>query len=186
MDLASVSPTSGERNFDAATWGTMADKDDIIAHYAAGTLPELFVERTRRHRSDDIGKAFRATLISLHNRTSVDVLEPARTIGSSPINQHDFFTVMQVYCDLLHGLEAEVPAMLAAVKALVARAGNDGASGMPDGAYRSWAEERDRARATLAAIDPADPEDSPYGFLGLPALATNAPTPAPTDEHTHP
>src|SRR3546814_11560666 len=88
---------------------------------------------------------------------------------------------MQVYCDLLHGLEAEVPAMLAAVKALVARAGNDGASGMPDGAYRSWAEERDRARATLAAIDPADPEDSAYVFLGLQALAKNEPDAALTE-----
>ena len=107
----------------------MADKDDIITHYSAGTLLELFVERTRRHRSDDIGKAFRSTLTKLHNDGAIDVLEPARAISSSSINQHDFFTVMHVYCDLIPTLKAEVLPMLAAVKALVAHAGNDGASG---------------------------------------------------------
>ena len=108
----------------------MADRDDIIAHHAAGTPPELFVERMHRHRSDEIGKAFRATLMNLHNDGTIDALEPARTIGASSIDQHQFFTVMHVYCDLIPALEAEVPAMLAAVKTLVARAGADGASGM--------------------------------------------------------
>lgn len=159
----------------------MADKDDIITHYSAGTLLELFVERTRRHRSDDIGKAFRSTLTKLHNDGAIDVLEPARAISSSSIDQHDFFTVMLVYCDLIPALEAEVPVMLTAVKALVARAGNDGASGMPNGAYRTWAEQGDRAQATLAAIDARDPEDAAYLFLGLQALAKNAPDDALTE-----
>lgn len=159
----------------------MADKDDIIAHYSAGTLLELFVERTRRHRSDDIGKAFRSTLTTLHNDGAIDVLEPARAISSSSIDQHDFFTVMLVYCDLIPALEAEVPAMLAAVKALVARADNDGASGMPNRAFRTWAEQGDRARTTLATIDEQDPEDAAYLFLGLQALAQNAPDDALTE-----
>lgn len=153
----------------------MADKDDIVAHFAEGTLPELFIEQTRRHRTDDTSKAFCATLTRLHNDGTIDVLEPARTISGSSINQHDFFTVMLVYCDLIPTLEAEVPAMLAAVKALVARAGNDGASGLPNGAYRTWAEQDDRGRTTLATIDAQDPKDSAYVFLGLQALAKNAP-----------
>jgi hypothetical protein len=153
----------------------LADRDDIIAHHAAGTPPELFVERMHRHRSDEIGKAFRATLMNLHNDGTIDVLEPARTIGASSIDQHQFFTVMHVYCDLIPALEAEVPAMPAAVKTLVARAGADGASGMPNGAYRTWAAQGARARATLAAIDPADPEDAAYVFLGLQALAKTEP-----------
>lgn len=151
------------------------DGDDIIAHHAAGTLPELFVDRLRRHRTDDIGAAFRDTLVALHNDRTIDVLEPARNIGDSSVNQHDFFTVMHVYCELIPKLEAQVPAMLAAVKALVARAGDDLASGMPNGAYRTWAEQGDRARATLSTIDPADPEDSTYVFLGLQALAKSEP-----------
>lgn len=153
----------------------MADKDDIIARYTSGTFPELLVERVRRHRADDIGKAFRATLTALHNSATIDVLEPARTIGNSPIDQHDFFIVMHVYCDLVPELKAQVPAMLAAVKALVARAGNDGVAGMPNSAYRTWAEQGNRAQATLAAIDPADPEDATYVFLGLQALAKSEP-----------
>lgn len=156
----------------------MADKDDIIARCAAGTLPELLVERMRRHRRDDIGAEFRAVLTALHNAGTIDVLEAARTIGVSPINQHDFFTVMHVYCDLIPDIEAEVPTMLAAVKALVARAGNDGTSGIPNGAYRKWAEQGDRARATLAEIDPEEPEDAAYVFLGLQALAKNEPNAA--------
>jgi hypothetical protein len=78
----------------------LADRDDIIAHHVAGTLPELFVERMHRHGSDEIGKAFRATLMNLHNDGTIDALEPARTIGAS-IDQHQFFTVMHVYCDLI-------------------------------------------------------------------------------------
>lgn len=148
----------------------MSDQDDIIAHSQAGTLPELFVERLRRHRRDDLGQAFRAILTELHNHGMIDVLEPARSIANSPINQHQFFTVMHVYTDLIPSLEAEVSAMLAAVKGLTSRAGDDMASGMPNGAFRTWAEQGDRAQATLAAIDPTDPEDSAYVYLALQAL----------------
>lgn len=156
----------------------MSDQDDIIAHMATGTLPELFVERLRHFRTDELGKAFRATLTRLHNDGIIDVLEPARQIASSPIDQHQFFTVMHVYTDLIPTLEAEVSAMLAAVKALVARAGNDGAAGMPNGAFRTWAEQHDRARATLIAIDPEAPEDSAYVFLGLQAFEKSEPNAA--------
>lgn len=83
---------------------------------------------------------------------------------------------MHVYTDLIPGLETEVPAMLAAVKGLTGRAGDDMASGMPNGAFPTWAEQRDRARATLVAIDPANPEDSPYLYLALQALAKHDPT----------
>ena len=156
----------------------MSNQDDIIAHSQAGTLPELFVERLRRHRRDDLGQAFRATLTELHSHGMIDVLEPARSIANSPIDQHQFFTVMHVYTDLIPGLEAEVPAMLAAVKGLTGRAGDDMASGMPNGAFRTWAEQGDRAQATLAAIDPADPEDSAYVYLALQALTKSDPNDA--------
>ncbi|ASJ92012.1 hypothetical protein CBR61_14455 [Porphyrobacter sp. CACIAM 03H1] len=138
----------------------------------------LFVERLRRHRRDELGDAFRATLTELHNNGTIDVLEPAKNIASSPIDQHQFFTVMHIYSDLIPSLEAEVPTMLAAVKALTARAGDDGASGMPNGAFRTWAEQGDRAKAMLAAVDPAAPEDSAYVFIGLQALAKSDPTDA--------
>lgn len=149
----------------------MSDREDIIAHSQASTLPELFVERLRGHSRDELGQAFRTLLIEMHNDGSIDVLEPARSIASSSIDQHQFFTVMHAYTDLIPSLVADAPAMLAAVKGLTARAGNDMASGMPNGAFRTWAEQHDRAQATLAAIDPADPEDSAYLFLGLQALA---------------
>lgn len=71
--------------------------------------------------------------------------------------------------------------MLAAVKALVARASNDLTSGMPNGAYRLWAEHGDRARTTLVTIDKENPEDSAYVFLGLQALAKNLPDEALTE-----
>lgn len=156
----------------------MSDRDDIVAHAQTGTLPSLFVERLRRHRRDEFGDAFRATLTELHNNGTIDVLEPAQNIASSPIDQHQFFTVMHVYSSLIPGLEAEVPTMLAAVKALTARAGDDGTSGMPNGAFRTWAEQGDRAKAMLAAVDPADPEDSAYVFIGLQALEKSDPADA--------
>lgn len=153
----------------------MSDRDDIIAAANAGTLPELFVERLRRHRTDELGKAFRATLTKLHNDGTIDVLEPARQIASSPIGQHDFFTVMHVYTELIPSLDASVADMLAAVKALSTRAGEDLASGMPNGAYRSWAEQGTRARDTLETIDPDDGDDAAYIFLALQALAKAEP-----------
>ncbi|WP_430244911.1 hypothetical protein [Neorhizobium sp. DAR64861/K0K2] len=156
----------------------MADEKEIIECHLAGTLPELLVEQTRRQYSDDAGKAFQAILTKLHNNRKIDVLEAARTISGSSISQHDFFTVMHVYCQLIPTLQAEVPAMLAAVKALVARAGEDLASGMPNSAYRAWAEQGDRARATLAIINVQSPEDSAYVFLGLQALAKSLPNDA--------
>ncbi|WP_413062074.1 hypothetical protein ACLN6N_07405 [Sphingomonas carotinifaciens] len=153
----------------------MSDQNDIIAATNAGTLPELFVERLRRHRTDELGKAFRATLAKLHNDGTIDVLEPARQIATSPINQHDFFTVMHVYSELIPALDASVPDMLAAVKALSTRAGEDLASGMANGGYRTWAEQGSRARDTFETINPEDGDDSAYVFLALQALAKTEP-----------
>lgn len=153
----------------------MADRDDILQHHAAGTLLPLIVERLRRRRADEMGKAFSATLARLHNEQAIDVLAPAAAIEASTISQHEFFGVMLAYCDLIPELDAEVPAMLAAVKALVARAGNDGAAGQPNGAYRSWAERGNRAQETLAAVDPKSPEDAAYVFVALQALAVREP-----------
>lgn len=148
----------------------MASRDDIIAHHGAGTLPQLFVERVRGHRNDEVGRAFRAELVAIHNEGVIDVLEPARSIASSPIGQHDFFLVQSAYVEIIPELDAEVPAMLSAVRALVARAGNDGMAGRPNGAFRKWAETGDRAVATLAHIDAADGNDATYVFLALQAL----------------
>lgn len=153
----------------------LALKDEITSSYKSGTLPELFVERVRKRRSADVGTKFRAKVCRLHNDGTIDGLVAARSIETATINQHDFFTVMMVYCDLLPALNAEVSDMLNAVKALVARAGNDGAAGMPNGAFREWAEQGERAKAVLAAIDTDDPEDSAYIYLALQALAKSDP-----------
>jgi hypothetical protein len=149
----------------------LSDREDIIAAANAGKLPELFVERLRRHQTDEMGRAFRAILTQLHNDGTIDVIEPARQIATSPVDQQDFFTVMCIYTELIPTLDASVTDMLAAVKALSARAGEDLASGMPNGAYRSWAEQGSRARDTLEKINPEDGDDSAYVFLALQALA---------------
>lgn len=153
----------------------MSDRDDIIAAASAGSLPELFIERLRRHPDDELDTAFRAELIALHNDGTIDVLEPARQTADSPINQHDFFTVMHVYGELIPALDASVPDMLAAVKALSTRAGEDLASGMANGGYRSWAEQDSRARDTFETINPEDGDDAAYVFLALQALAKTEP-----------
>ncbi|AUW58186.1 hypothetical protein C1T17_08790 [Sphingobium sp. SCG-1] len=153
----------------------MSDRDEIIAAASAGSLPELFIERLRRQPDDELGTAFRAELIALHNDGTIDVLEPARQIADSSINQHDFFTVMHVYGELIPALDASAPDMLAAVKALSTRAGEDLASGMANGGYRSWAEHGGRARDTFETINPEDSDDATYVFLALQALAKTEP-----------
>lgn len=153
----------------------MSDRDDIIAAATAGSLPELIIERLRRYRTDELCKAFREVLIALHNDGTIDALEPARTIHTSPISQHDFFTVMHLYSELIPALDASVPDMLAAVKALSSRAGEDLASGMANGGYRTWAEQGSRASDTFEAINPEDSDDAIYAFLALQALAKTEP-----------
>ena len=153
----------------------LSTRDDIIAHHAAGKLLQLFVERISGHRRDEDGKAFLAELVELHNTGVIDVLEPARSIATYPLSTHEFFLVQSVYVDVIPTLQAEVPAMLAAVKALVARAGDDLASGRPNGAFRLWAENSDRARALLALADPGTPDDAAYIYLGLLALSKTEP-----------
>lgn len=153
----------------------LAIKTEIISRHSAGTLPQLFLECIRRDDGDDLGKALRAELVALHNDGTIDVLQAAREIGTSPIGQSDFFFVQHVYVDIIPEVRACVPAMLAAVKALVTRAGDDLASGMPNGAFRTWAENGGRARATLAVINPDDTEDTAYLYLALQALAKSEP-----------
>ncbi|MGJ8569500.1 MAG: hypothetical protein ACSHXI_02235 [Hoeflea sp.] len=153
----------------------MTIKDEIIANHAAGTLPQLFVTRIRGHRGDEEGRNFRAALVDLHNSGAIDVLEPARSIATSPVSQHDFFLVQNAYVEIIPELNDTVPAMLSAVKALTARAGNDLASGWANGAFRSWAENDDRARATIALIEPNNREDAAYLYLALQALAKTEP-----------
>lgn len=153
----------------------MTDRADIVASYEAGRFPQLLVERVRRHHSDEIGREFRSHLVELHNSGTIDVLEVARSIGQSPISQSDFFSVQSTFVSLIPELEAPALAMLAAVKGLVARGGDDGAASWPNSAFRRWAEIGSRAHATLAAINQDDPNDAAYLFLSLQALAKNEP-----------
>jgi hypothetical protein len=156
----------------------LAIRDDIVAHYAAGTLPELFVRSIRMQPHEEVAAALRAELIALHNDGTIDVLEPAQNIAELEIGQHDFFFVQHIYVDIIPQLEAEVSTMLAAVKALVARAGNDLASGMPNGALRTWAETGTRAIETMAALNIENGEDAAALFLALQALAKTDPADA--------
>lgn len=153
----------------------MAFSDEILSFYAARELPQLIVERMRQHRGDGSADSFRAALVELHNTGAIDVLEPARSIATSPISQHDFFLVQDVYTAIIPELVNTVPPMLAAVKALVARGGEDLASGWPNDAFRKWVESEDRARVLITSIDPADPEDAAYVSLALVALAKTEP-----------
>lgn len=150
-------------------------KDEIIARHAAGDLLQLFVEQIRGHRSDEIGTAFRSALIELHNTRMIDVLQPAREIAMSPISQQDFFLIQSVYSEIIPQIVETAPAMLAAVKALVRRGGEDLAAGWPNNAFRTWAESGDRARELVTLVDPSDPEDAAYVFLTLVALAKTEP-----------
>jgi len=151
----------------------LALRDDIVAHHATGTLLGLFVASIRQEPHEEVAAELRAELIALHNEGAIDVLEPARTIADSGIDQHDFFFVQHIYVDIIPKLEAGVPAMLAAVKALVARAGNDLASGMPNAAFRTWMETGSRALDVLAIVDFDNDQEAAAIFLALQALAKN-------------
>jgi hypothetical protein len=148
---------------------------EILAHHAAGTLPQLFVKLIREHRRDEEGETFRATLVALHNDGAINVLALVDAIVAAQTAQNDFFLIQGVYVDIIPKLKATVPAMMAAVKTLVSRGGDDLASGQPNVAFQTWAESADRARTILSLIDPSSPEDATYVFLALRALAKTEP-----------
>jgi hypothetical protein len=145
--------------------------DDIKANNAAGTLARLIADRAGDHRSDEEAKEFRAALVELHNAGAIDALEAARAVATGSIPQHEVFLLLSAYAAIIPDLADSVPAMLAAVRALVARAGSEGPSGMPLAAFRRWAVTGARARETIALINVSDSNDATYLYLALSALA---------------
>jgi hypothetical protein len=132
---------------------------------------QLMTQKTRGHRNDEEGVSFRRALVSAHNEGLIDLLEPARTIESDDVSGFDFFLVQDVYTGVIPDLDAPLPAMIEAVRALVARGGDDMMAARPNGAFRQWAMKGARAIDTIQHIDPEKSEDIVFLFLALQALS---------------
>ncbi|MGQ0661609.1 hypothetical protein [Sphingosinicella sp.] len=155
--------------------GPMAITDDILSHDKAGTLPQLIADSMHGHRKDEDGDAFRAALVDLHNDGSIDLLKTAAGVTHDTQKGFDFWLVQDVYVQVIPSLQAEPRAMMAAVHALVVAAGEDMMAARPNGAFRTWAEQGDRARAVIDAVDPDNADDVIFLFLALQALAKSNP-----------
>ena len=127
----------------AANWGRLLamrssglSDADVIAHAAAGTL-------LRKMAKD---KALVTQAVALHQAYKLDLLALINTQAFSALDGHDFFAVQHEFCQVIPELKASVPQMMAAIKALVEKGGQDLAAHLPERAFRTWLD-RDLGRA---------------------------------------
>ncbi len=89
----------------------------------------------RGHQHHD---AICRTLVELHNRKEVDLLEPISGSQLGDGSGDDFWLVQDLYCTLIPELETHTDPLIDAVSRLVDRGGNDLASNRPNGAFFDW------------------------------------------------
>jgi hypothetical protein len=101
----------------------------------------------------------------------LDLLQLVESGAVAALPTHDFFSAMHFFVGAIPELEVPLDRILAAVDALVARAGNDGMANQPFTALLTWCQ-RDlrRAHALLAAAKAGDPAAVPNLTFALQAL----------------
>lgn len=139
-----------------------------------GTLPQLISRTVVEGHFDGREEALRQSVVQLHNEGRIDLLPIVAALAQDDPT-YEFFMVQQFLVKALPELDADVAPMMAAVGRLVETAGNDGVAGMPNGSYRTWAGQGDRAVRTLDAVDPDKASDTSFVMLALQAMATDNP-----------
>ena len=109
---------------------------DVIALAVAGALLH---EMAR-------DKALMAQAVVLYQAGTLDLLALTNTQEFAALEGHDFFAIQNQFCQVIPELNASVPQMMAAIKALVEKGGQDLAAHLPERAFRTWLD-RDIGRA---------------------------------------
>ncbi len=146
---------------------TFSDQD-IIYRCQSGELV-LDIARIDRNAADPGSLLNRC--IALHNGGQVELLGLTGTPQFAALAIHAFFTLQHFYCEAIPKLESPVEPLMRAVRALVEKAGNDGASHFPSVAFRNWCgAELARARAIVDAAEQGDALSISFLTVALDAL----------------
>lgn len=128
--------------------------EKIIQLYQAG---DLSAELATYHApADDGGETFIERCISLHNDGAIDLVAVPSQPAFSQIDTHHFFSAQMFYCDAIPHLRTNAVALMKCCRILVERAGDDGASYMPNEAFRQWCRRNPNEAASVV-------EDAKHG-----------------------
>ncbi len=126
------------RGIQVVTVRPIPTEDYLVELYQSGRLAE---ELGAYHDGDAEGDvAFAQACAKAHNEGRIDLLAIVQQPAFAALESHAFFTAQQVYCNAIPHLKADVYALMGCCHTLVQRAGQDLASGMPNGAFREWCE----------------------------------------------
>lgn len=110
--------------------------EQIIHLYEAGNLAAELAEY--HFPAEDGSDTFLQRCVALHNGGDIDLISVPEQPAFAAIDVHSFFTAQQFYCDAIPQLRTNAAALMACCRILIERAGNDGVSHMPNGAFRQW------------------------------------------------
>jgi hypothetical protein len=141
---------------------------EIIDRCRSGDLVH-HIGRTGRNAADPSSLLNRC--IALHNSGQLELLRLTGTPEFAALATHAFFTVQHFFCEAIPKLETPVESLMRAVRALVEKAGNDGAANLPKVAFRNWcAADLARARAIVHDAEQGDALSISFLTVALDAL----------------
>jgi hypothetical protein len=146
-------------------------RDDLVSLVASSEFVDAIVNRFDRCSEEDWAAAVELSAL-LHNEGAIDVLALAETEPFKTLDTHKFFSAQHFFVAAIPKLEASVDAMMACVSGLVARAGEDLASTLPNVAFRDWC--RAKPARAAAVIGKAKAGEAPaMGHLVFALEAAN-------------
>jgi hypothetical protein len=107
----------------------------LIAQYNAGKLID---DLSRRHGASDEKDQYEQRCVALHNTGRINLLRLISGAALAQLNSHRFFTLQHFYCNTIPKLNASARDVMSCCRALIDKAGNDGAAGLPNLAFRDW------------------------------------------------
>jgi hypothetical protein len=138
---------------------------ELIAHYRAGTL----IRELHRPADTAMQEELHSQLAALHNSQSIDLLALSATPEFQGLDRRYFFTIQQVYRNVIPHLKATAPVMVELIRRIEEQIG--GAAILPRDALRVWIgkfQERAEEIVEMARSDPAfDREILAHALIAL-------------------
>lgn len=127
---------------------------ELVDHCRSG---ELVSHLNRWDLDETKPGSILARCVDLHNAGQLDFLGLVNTAQFAALGGTDFFAVQHAFIEVIPLLDSSPSRVMAAVKVLVEKGGNDGAANLPNAALQKWCA-KDLSRANLI-IDLAEQGD---------------------------
>jgi len=133
--------------------------DDLIAGAKAGALFDLLEGEIDHDPADSLLNRAAA----LHNSGRINLVGDTLAGAVQTLVDRDFFSAQTLFCELIPKLNAPIADMIALVKQLVEKGGNDGAALFPLQAFKAWlASDVARADKIFADFQAGSTDDAGY------------------------